>query len=270
MTPPPIDLTTAEGARAWLLDLKRDATEAFRKNGTITVPMVTLLAMRDDRSGLALPAPRQVIAFIDPAVMKPTGDSKDKFALALRRMVRVNDAIAYAFTMESWVLPDTDIKPRGSWENVPGRREAITIMAQHKALGDETLAFHRDITRDKHGAPKLAPWRQGRGTHGRFAGVLPDNEEREDVDRLEAVLLAAGADLTPEQRRFHIERAHEQMLARGASPIALDGLVRKTIARLRAAGQEIAGRPGDIVEGGTQANDAGPTLDLVDLDEWGK
>jgi hypothetical protein len=265
-----VDLTTAEGAQEWIRELKTLATTRFREDGGIKFPVVAMLATRDEKTGLALAAPVQVMIFVDPAMMDPTGDGKDRLALYLRRVARLHDAIGYVVIMEVWTLPMADIMPRKkSWERVPGRGEALTIIAQHQALGDESFAYQRTITRDAEGRAKLAAWEGGKGTSGRFAGVLPSSAERQDFDGATQKLLAMGAGLTPEERRFHLERAAERTMRElSMPPAAVQALIRKFIAVMRERGLEVASRPEDATP--SEATEDDDALRMVNIDEWTK
>jgi hypothetical protein len=258
-------LASEQGAREWLEHLKRMATQRFRDQGRLE-PLVVMIVTRDDKTGERLPAPTEMLIFVGGDIMNPAGDSKDRFALWLRRMARRTDAIAFAHVAEVWVLEDVDIRPRNrSWEDVPGRKEAISIAAQHRALGDDTFHFSRRITR-LPGKVKLEAWREGQGAKGRFVSVLSTAaEEATKEDNLRR-LAEAGSDLTPEQRRFHIDRAIERIAAQeGLPPELARQMAANLAARLGEAGEPVAARPEDLVAK-PAANEA-EEMTVVNIDD---
>jgi hypothetical protein len=261
------DIETEQGARDWILKLKKLATDRFRDQGRLD-PLVVMIVRRDDKTGERLPEPKEMIVFVGGDIMNPAGDSKDRFALWLRRMVRRTDAIAFAHVAEVWVLENVDIRPRNrSWEDVAGRKEAISVTAQHRALGDETLAYHRRITRIAGGKAKLEEWQEGKSAKGRFAGVLSSSVEEREKEEALRQLAEAGADLTPEQRRFHIDRAIERVVAdQGLAPHLAQQMAAEMAARLAEAGEPVAARPEDLASK-PPANEGQKEITIVDLDE---
>lgn len=271
MTDEPPDLTTEAGARAWFEEIKRTATERFRRHGHLS-PTAIFLATRDDSTGLALPTPRQVIVVVDGALLDPGGDGKDKLARAMRRWALLYEAVGFACAMEVWELADTDIKPRTkSWENVPGRTEAISVTAQHRTLGDKTYGFVREIIRGPRGAKvKLAPWREGVARSGRWAGVLAPAAQVAEASEASARLVKIAATLTPPQRRDLVEFARQRLYDEGTPREVCDMAIRSLIGRFAEAGSPVAPRPEDLTATRDSANDAGPRIDVVNVDEWGK
>jgi hypothetical protein len=260
------DLGSEQGARDWIARLKKLATDRFRDQGRLEA-LVAMIITRDDKTGERLPEPKEMLVFIGGDIMNPAGDSKDRFAIWLRRMARRTDAIAFAHVAEVWVLVSVDVRPRKrSWEDVPGREEAISITAQHRALGDDTFHHSRRITRVPGRKVKLEEWREDRGVKGRFAGVLTTPaEETEKQDGLRR-LAEAGAELTPEQRRFHIDRAIERMVAeQGLPPAAAQQMAANLAARLGEAGEPVAARPEDLVAK-PAANEA-EEVTVINLDD---
>jgi len=258
------DLSSEQGAHEWIEHLKQMATKRFRDEGRLET-LVVMIATRDDKTGERLPAPTETLIFVGGDIMN-AGDSKDRFAIWLRNMARRTDAIAFAHVAEVWVLENVDIRPRNrSWEDVPGRQEAISITAQHRALGDNTFSFSRRITR-LPGKVKLEEWKEGRSVKGRFAGVLTsaaeEAQKNDDLRRLAEV----GAALTPEQRRFHIDRATARVVAEhGLSPEVARQMAAGLAARLGEAGEPVAAHPEDLV-GKPAANEA-DAITVVNLDD---
>jgi hypothetical protein len=252
-----IDLATAQGAREWIVWLKGRAVQNWRKNGSISA-WAALIATRDEDTGKAI-SPTEIVCILDPALFEPS--EKDKLALWLRRAARMSDAIGYVLVSEIWTL-DTDIRPKGSWEKVPGRKERLSLMVEHQALGPECLGFSREIMRRK----KLGPWREVVLT-GRFAGVLRREEETNQLERLVKALIDLSVDWTPEQRRKHCDNARARALREGGVPAhAVEKTFKYLVERLRAAGRPVAALPEDLLREQRGANDA-PVVKIVNVEE---
>lgn len=239
------DFTTPEGARAWALSMRDMARAQFERDEELA-PQAVFIMTRDEKTGRKHPKPTLLMSMIASDVINGGGQAKNNLGLWLRRIARRTAAIGYCFMSEAWVITDVDIRPRGSWENVPGRREVVRVGIEHVALGDTDLHYVAEVTRKK-GKVTLAPWDETVGKidrkRSRLLGILPDREEREKVAESTEGLLATGADLTPEQRRYHIERARERLLASGFTEADVDHTQRALIAELEEHGHIVAPGP---------------------------
>jgi hypothetical protein len=200
-----------------------------------------------------------------PIVNDQSGKGKDKLAYWLRRTARELDAIGYAWCTEAWILTNVDIRPRGSWEHVPGREEVLAVFGEHVAL-EHAVSWRAVIRRPHKRKPTIDPWTGGEVSSftGRFVGVIPSRQERENAARALEKLADSGASLTPEERRYHIDRALERMRGLGISEHVLEHGSRLLEAQLAERGHEVAPRKDDqpLAE---PANDG--ALHVVNLDD---
>jgi hypothetical protein len=222
------DLLSAEGARAWQVAM-RDLARAEFKRGP--------------------------------------GGSKDRLAIYLRRMARRTDAVGFAFMSEVWELDEDKRKklvsdPTMSWETVAGRREALMVVTQHKALGEESFHASALITRPKRGKPTVGPWHvDGAAGSGRFAGVLRTAKEERVFAPQWAGFLEAAEYLDPEARRLSIENVREEMYRKAEVPRAeVDASINRLVQMMSEAGRPVAARAED------KAADT-PLVTVVDLAE---
>lgn len=256
-----VDLTTAAGAEAWCLYLKKMATALFREHKAIANPLMILLAMRDPERAQPFDKPVEIVNFIDKALLAPTVIAKNRLAAWIRRMARSSDAIGFAYIAEVWVLSRSE---PGDWGNVPDRREAIVVNVQHRALGEEARGYARQIERLPSGKALLDVWKL-RTTRGRFSDVLRPQEEVASVATTLDSLRATGERLTPEQRRHHAERAAERLVKEeGLSRTNAERAVWQLVCRLRESGMEVASRPGDPAPNAKMERDGVGHLDIND------
>jgi len=114
----------------------------------------------------------------------PPGD-KDEIVAKVRVLLKVCDAVAYAFCDEAWFAqyrPDEvtpgmapDVLPHDR----PNREEIVLIQAESEREGERTGS--RKIIRDKDGKPTLGPLDIQRFDQsiGRMVGLLPQRGPRQ-------------------------------------------------------------------------------------------
>jgi hypothetical protein len=107
-----------------------------------------------------------------------SGD-KDESVAKVRLLLKVTDAVAYAFCDEAWIAeyqPDEvkgDMMPDVPPQDRPNREEIVLIQAESEREGE--LTGRRKIIRDKNGKPTLGPLEIERydESRGRMVGMLP-------------------------------------------------------------------------------------------------
>jgi hypothetical protein len=249
------DLATAEGADRWFKGLMEDAHERFRTSegdGDLA-PAAYLVVTRDERNGALLDKPAMMIVAIDSRLINDhAGNGKDRLATWLRRVASRTAAIGFCFLSEAWVVTSKDKnwkRPKGSFEFVPGREEVLMAFCQHKALGAGTRIYRAPITRPKKGHATVGPWEKStefESAEGRFANVLLSEEAERTSNEALDQMAAVGADLTPAQRRQHIENVRKQFKEAGlVSPEEVDKNIASLINLVRERGIEIGSLPGD-------------------------
>lgn len=265
------DLSTVAGFEKLIENIKATAADRMRTRGDVPA-MAYFVATRDERTGRPLSPPGLLTTFIDDNVINDHGSrgAKPKMALFLARMARRSQAIGYVFVSEAWVAPpDMDIRPDGSWENLPGRREALQVIYQHNALGPDAHQWSCEVRRHRKGRPKLSPWRGGEDAKadGRFVrGILPDAEEQAAREEAMSMLSGSGAHLTPEERRKGIQAARDRLIAEGHPADLIDKTMRVLIAEMEERGTPVA-QTLDEMATAPARNDAPGlvSLDIIDL-----
>jgi hypothetical protein len=109
-------------------------------------------------------------------IVDPIGD-KDEIAQKIRALLKVADAVAYAFCDEAWIASYKDDEVKEGRPNVmpkdrPNREEVVLIQAESEREGE--LTGIRKIIR-KDDKPTLGPLEIERWTNsaGRLVGMLP-------------------------------------------------------------------------------------------------
>jgi hypothetical protein len=174
-----IDGSTPEGAERWINSLKVAARHTFRTTGEIQ-PHAFLLARVNPKTGVRLlyPEPFAVLCSFE----QYTDSVKKAFVNLLRKQALALDAVGVAFLQEmwgSWDFPKRlqaklkkHLEAGGKLENFEERREYVTIILEHGALGQRV--YHARIGRDDDGVT-LGEWRKLDGNiwEGKYMNVLP-------------------------------------------------------------------------------------------------
>lgn len=199
--PVSIGENTARGAAAFFEHSRAWAKERFRKEGQL-LPIVVLVGHRDPHTCRVHEKQTLSIMGIDPEFMADA-DSKDRLRVVLWDLAVKAEAYGAAFVHEVWFATNEQragLDPGVSLEHVPGRKEAVMVVGQHRALGVETHGWFAGIKRPGRGKPRLSPWLESTAvTGGRFVDLLPNNEYLEKVAR-------AVADLTAQSRTLGLSR----------------------------------------------------------------
>lgn len=267
-----VDLASAEGARAWLLHCKKYATECFRCDGELR-PAAVFIALRDPNTGKRADPPSELLCGLDPTIMNEW-QSKDMLASWLRTTARRADAIGFALFTEAWMADYAAGRPRpeGPVEKMEGRKEIIMIQAQHRALGAKMHVMAREILRPKGSAPKLGSWSSSEAAVGesRFGGVIPDEKEVAERAAVLERLAAVGRQMSPAERRHHLDIVRRRLVAGGVPAAAMDAAAANIEALLEEIGVAVPPDPSGTPLGAPQTVQFfGDTpVTMVNLPDW--
>lgn len=176
-TTPLQDLATAEGMKSFVEELLPIAKGNLERDGHL-VPLAFLIVTKHPKTGADLPSPVPLIVSPDRLA---NNREKDSFVEAIQRLVVEMKACGVIMIMESWTTPEgwgeeafkTAISKYGSVSNMPDRREAICVTAEHSKF--KTPYFHMGVfERDAAGKPVLESWisHETAQVSGRFLGLL--------------------------------------------------------------------------------------------------
>lgn len=186
------DLTSAEGARAWLEHLKLFIADTFRANGKWT-HMAVYLDQRDPKTRLRWAKVRIFTELMGALDDVDRETQQDAFTGRLRQRAARGDSVGVAMTAESWTLRayETDEENHamardyqrnwlGRMADHPRAVEVVAVIVEHRALGSGILKGV--IKRDGPTSAVITDWAEewtgpGVEAKGVYTNILPQGRE---------------------------------------------------------------------------------------------